>query len=352
MNKKQSIIIAASSIIILIAILFSPITVPLNLTVRCKVKPVHSWIAKLGTDGNVSTTMVNSKTGAVENYFSAIPERGDSYSFELNIDKLKTGRVENGDTIGSIKSNLTAGTLAELNSRLVTAKGTLKLLITGEKESLVRYAQEQVKAAEERAEYFKALFQRKKELFEDGSISEEEMELHRTSARQAAIEVAVQQANLESIQTGSKTEQISLIRNEIRAIEEEIEVVKKKLASFTIISPMSGIISAYNSADTILTISSENMLLMIPINWNFNSILREGLAVKVENFEGLKFHINSLRAGVHIINGQQTVIAIAETDQVSPLLMENLWLKCTINFGDFSIFDFIKWKLLQTYEVN
>lgn len=352
MKTKRTLLITGGSIILLLALILSPIKVPMSLDIPCKIRPAYSWIVKLGADANVATTLFNSSSGIIEDYFSAVPSRGDIYAFQLK-NGISQNWIGKGDTIGYINSNLTSQQLASLEGRLSTAKGTLNLLLTGEKESLVKYAREQVNAAREKASYLKKLYDRKKALFDDGLLSSEEIELHKSDARQAEIEVSVFQANLESVESGSKTEQINLVKNEIRAVESEIEIIKEKLASFIITSPIAGNLISYNSSDTILTVNSPDFVLIIPVNWKYNILLNVGQAVEIADISAgdSSFRIKNIRSGVEVFNGQQVVVVIAESEKNDLVLPENLWLKCNLNLGEFTLLEFLKWKLLQTYEV-
>ena len=212
--SKKNIIITISAFVLIIVILMLPVTVPMTIEVPCKISPASKWFVELGNDGNILTSLHNAQSGSIENYFSAVPERGDSYVFKL-IKNPEDNWVEQGDTIGIIHSSLLSQEYATLTGRLQASQANLKILMTGEKASIVKHAQEQLNAAKENAEYQNKIYQIKNDLYKKNLISFEENELYRSQARQAEIDVDVKQAYLESIETGGKQEQINLVKDEI-----------------------------------------------------------------------------------------------------------------------------------------
>lgn len=351
MSKKNITITSVAAAIIIIVLLL-PITLPMSIKVPCKISPAYTWVVEFGNDGNVLTTLHNSQSGSIESSFSAVPERGDSYEFKLLKDS-DVNWVEKGDTIGLIQSNLLSQEYAALTGRLSTSRATLNVLMTGEKESLVKQAQQQLNAAIENAEYLNKIYANKKQLFEQNLISFEENELYRSQAKQAEIDIAAKRAYLESIQTGSKQEQINLVKNEIRAIEQELKVLNDKLESYVIVAPIKGNVNAYNSADTILTVNSPENILFIPVSWKYQSLLQDGLSIElhIADFESVNYSVIKVTNEIQQFNGEQVLTLIAKPDDENLILPANLWVSCNLKLGDVTLLEFIKWKLSQTYEV-
>ncbi len=343
----------AGSLLVIIIIFFIPFNIPLTLEVPCKIRPVNSWVLKLQNNGSLVTSLYNSKTGTIEDYFSSVPDRGDNYGFTLLKKNFSESWANKGDTLGLITSNLSALQMAELSGRLTTAKGNLNLLLSGEKESLVNYAREQLNAAIEQSKYLNVIYGRKKALFDEGLLSEEDLETFKSEAKLSEIDISVKKANLESVTSGEKFEQINLVKSEIQAIEKEIAILQQKLSSFVITAPLSGKITAYNSVDTVLSVNSKDYVLIIPVNWKYQSLLEIGIKVElIVNDENLSnFKIEKIRPDVSKFNGQQVIIAIAGAEEITYDLPENLWLKCNLELGDFSILEYIKWKLQYSYEL-
>jgi hypothetical protein len=351
MNKKNITIIAASLLLIVVVLLL-PITVSMSVEVPCKISPAYKWFVQLGNDGNILTSLHNAQSGSIENYFSSVPERGDSYAFNLVRDPSSSW-VEEGDTIGIIQSNLFSQEYAALKGRLETSKANLNILLTGEKESLVQQAREQLNAAIENAQYLKKLYELKNDLFKKGLLSFEENELYRSQARQAEIDVAVKQAYLESIQTGSKQEQINLVRNEIKSIQQELQVLNEKKKSYIITSPIRGTINSFNSSDTILTVNSPKSILFIPVAWKYQHLIIRGQQVELKDATGqnVSFTVSKISSAIKHFNGEQVLTIVATSEQIDLGFPDNLWTSCVLSLGDVSLFDFLKWKLSQTYEV-
>ena len=112
-------------------------------------------------------------------------------------------------------------------------------------------------------------------------------------------------------------------------------------------------ISRDQSGFTILSVSSKKFVLLIPVNWKYQSLLKPGLDVELpfDNEDLNNFKIENIRNDISMFNGQQVIVVVAGSKNITFDLPENLWLKCTLNLGDFSILQFIKWKLQYSYEL-
>ena len=350
--SKKNIIISLSAVLLIIVILMLPVTVPMTIDVPCKISPASKWFVELGNDGNVLTSLHNAQSGSIENYFSAVPERGDTYVFKL-IKNPSDNWVEQGDTIGIIHSSLLSQEYAALQGRFQAGQANLKILMSGEKASIVKHAQEQLNAAKENADYQNKIYSLKNDLYKKNLISFEENELYRSQARQAEIDVAVKQAYLESIETGGKQEQINLVKDEIRSLKEQLQVLNEKKNSHIIVTPIKGIVNSYNSADTILTVSSPNSILFIPLAWRFQPLIKVGMQVELNMDDGRQvvFHVSKITNDIQKFNGTQVLTLIAASEQSNLGLPDNLWTACTLNLGEVSLYEFLIWKLSQTYEV-
>lgn len=349
---KKNITILSAAIIVVIIILLLPIKLPMSIHVPCKIRPTYTWILELGNDGNVLTSLHNAKSGSIESYYSAVPERGDSYEFKLTHNSQNSW-VEKGDTIGTIYSSLSSQEYAALTGRLKTSQANLNVLMTGEKESLIQQAQQQLNAAIENAEYLNNIYQRKKQLFDDKLISIEEIELYKSQAKQAEIDVNAKRAYLKSLQTGGKQEQINLVKNEIQSIEKELQVVSSKLNNYVIVSPIKGQINSYSSEDTILTVNSPKSVLYVPVAWQYMPLLKIGTQIELDvpDSNPILFTVAKITGEIQNFNDRQVVTLIGVNDKENIALPANLWLTGSLSLGDVSLWEFIKWKLQQTYEV-
>jgi multidrug resistance efflux pump len=184
---------------------------------------------------------------------------------------------------------------------------------TGEKQDLIEVARKKIKYSEAKIQEKTLLFERAKELFRKEYISKEEYDVSLWQLKQAEIENEIDKAQLEACLTGSKNEDLTVLKTTIDSYLGEIELLKKRLKDFVLRSPISGDILREFSKDTLLIVNNTSKLILYtPIRFEKTQYLREGEIVQIElnNIsEEVTGVLLSLSREVKILNGVQILYA-------------------------------------------
>jgi multidrug resistance efflux pump len=256
--------------------------------------------------------------------------------------------VRVGDTIGFFYSNEVEYQLARLRGLLDVEKATLKFYMTGEKEAVVEQVRRKLEGAREQMEAQRKIFERAKALYEKNLISAQEFELAQSTLKLYEANVEIAEAELQNVMTGAKGEQIKLIEANIRAIQEQINVLEKRAKSSVLTTPISGVISGYFSQDTILAVmDTSKFIILLPIKLLDTQIVKPGHTVEIKNQESLTAMVKGSHNRVEILNGEQVVFYIAESKDKIVNLKPGAIVTCYVKIGKVNLIEFVT-KFIKT----
>ncbi len=344
MGLKFRAVYISGAILVSVIILLQ---VRVNLSIKAfgKLYPVKAWFLIRGANGEVIASLHDYESGVVNSYEVAQVMRGDVFRFTLN---TMRNFVRTGDTIGFFYSNEVEYQLARLKGLLDVEKATLKFYMTGEKESIVEQARRKLEGAREQMEAQRKIFERAKSLYEKNLISAQEFELAQSTLKLYEANVEIAKAELQSVMTGAKEEQIKLIQANIKAIQEQINVLEKRIKSFVLTTPISGVISGHFSRDTILAImDTSKFIVLFPIKLLDVSMVKPGHTVVIKNRETLTAVVKSSHNRVEILNGEQVVFYTAESKGKVINLKPGAIVTCYIKIGKVTLVEFIT-KFIRT----
>jgi hypothetical protein len=332
---------------------FLPIQFSYKITSGGKILPAKSWIVSKGNSGQLISFLHNREKGVIDNYSVKEFERGDDIHLLLNEDFKIGETINEKDTVGFIYSNEIEKELALLQSELNVAKSSLDFNLSGEKESVIREAEENLKFYTSQAEVHNKILSRQKALREKNLLSQEEFELTLNQAELNDISIAIAKARLESVSTGAKKEQIELINNQIQSLEKQIGVLQKRYTSYYLISPIDGVVSNLTSGDTLFTISdNDEFIVMIPVKISEIEFIKNDSKVEVKHplsAESRSGKIILIDYSTHNLSGEQVIFAIAiveNGDQTeSPdhkRLASGLMVECKIDGGSAGLYEHLK----------
>lgn len=330
---KVTIIVVAA--IALLAVFFQlPLTFTHKIDAAARILPAREWILQRGNDGSLMATMRNHRNALVENYSVVQVERGDAVQFRFS-SKLETReRISLGDTIGAIHSNEVVRQLARQRGNLSQAQATLDLYLSGEKAAVVEEARRKWALSREKATLQKEILARQEELFKKDLISREAYEITKNTADVYQLEAGMARAQLQTVKTGAKPEQIQLIRFQIQSIKDEIRVLENRIRRFTLLAPFDGRIIRTPARDTLLIVNDTAMVALIPVNINHFPEIQTGRTVQ--------FNVNSAQSKIRgqiirvnknlmVLNGEQVFTAIAEIENYPEHFPLNYITACSIS---------------------
>jgi hypothetical protein len=343
--RPKSLLVILLVIGIVTAILFIPVELPYAISTAGKILPAKSWVIVKGNNGQLISLLHNRKKGIVDSYSVKEFERGDNVSFTLS-NWFGIGRMINEkDTIGYIYSNEIERQLAVLQSEIEVAKSLLEFNISGEKGPVIKEAEENLNYQIKNASEQEKIFRRQEALFQKDLISQEEFDLAVNQADLNKISIAIARARFESVSTGAKQEQIELIKSQIRALQNQADILKKRLSSYSIVSPISGMVNSLSSGDTLFTISeNSDFVVMVPVKINdmeFIKINSEILITLPSSSKKLRAFIEFIDNSAMDFSGSQVVLAVASVEP-NDRLLNGLMVECEIDGGTANLRDHIK----------
>lgn len=328
-------LIGALAFVGTLALFLVPMKIPYSIEVPGRMMPIREWILTTGENGQLRATLYDHIPGTMRTYSVTQFERGDVMRFTLHPAIRPGASVATGDTVGVIYSNKTEHQLAQLTGALSTAMASLNLYRSGEKESVIREAQQRLAHAREQAEEQRKILERLRMLYERDFISEQEIEIAESTLGLYDIHVTIAEAQLQTVQTGSKEEQIDLVCSRIRALKEEMNTVRKRLEHLTLISPLSGVVFRFFSGDTLVAMGdTAAYVVVMPVKWKDRRYLTSKQEVTL-NVDGLhsSLHGTLLQLGrvVQVLNGQQVLWATAIVKPNAEGLAPGLIVRCSIS---------------------
>jgi hypothetical protein len=338
-------------VIVALAAVSAYIKIPYNINTKGVVVPVKEWSLTRLPDGTIVNTEKDNLTNRITYYSVMEFQRGDHAEFIVNEKVFSGSHVSKGDTIGYIRSYEEEKRLLELTGGLEEQIGVLQVYLTGEKQEEVDVAMERVILAEQEYEIQKKFLERAQILYETGVIAAEEWELQLNEYQVKRQNMNIARSVGEALASGSKQEEIDLVRNNIRFYERQIEQAEKRIDAFNIVAPFSGTIAREQMQEQIdieslmRVVNMEVMLVRLPVElYQLDYI---------ENGDQINLQLNSARQTyqakvievdntVQFIDQRQNVFITALVDENSDRFIPNMLVEAEIECGELSSWNFMK----------
>lgn len=249
-------------------VFFSPARFPFPVHTYATITPAQKWILVKGTNGQLVARTFNYESGMSDGYRVANFATGTSITFTIAPSLALGQHVSVGDTVGWISSSETQERLVVLNGQLAAAQQMLAVNASGQKSAVITEAEQRLRAAQRQRDEYQSTLARYKTLFDRNLIAAGEYEAVQSNAHRLDDDIAIATAGLEAARTGAKPEQVALAESNVAALKNEISAINSRAATFTLRTPINGIVVPTSSGDTLLTIAStSSCVAMVPIRW-------------------------------------------------------------------------------------
>jgi hypothetical protein len=310
-----------------------------------EVNPSQKWVLAKGTEGQIISGVMDYKHAVSDNLFVVQFERGESMNFHLVPTILSKSTLEIGDTVAVMYSSQLQERLIKLKGDLLIAQAGLAAKSTGEKQSLIEEEKKKIKYSETKIQEKKILFERTQELLKKGYVSKEEFDASQWELKQAEIENEIDCAQLDVYLSGSKNEDLQVLRATIQSYLNEIELLKKRLQDFILQSPIHGDIIRNFSKDTLLIVSNTSCLVLnVPVRYEKTYYLTEEEPVRIalKNIpEELTGTLVALSKEVKMINGVQILYARISIETNKHRLVSGLVIGGEIILPKVTVFEYL-----------
>jgi hypothetical protein len=332
-------------LIILLIVLILPLKLPYSFNVPGKVMAAEEWLMIKSLNGPLQILLKNNITGTSKSYSVLEFERGDNTKFNINPRITIGSTISKYDTIGSIFSDALEYSLTSLKGELNVARSLLNQSLSGEKESLIKEAKDNLDFAVKKIELDKKVFFRKQTLHEKGLISDEEFEISQTTLELDETAVKVAEAKLQTVLTGEKKEQIDLIKSQITSLQKQITILEKKSASFNLISPINGFVSWIPDGDTLLIISDTSAyVISFPVPLLKKNYINSETCIKViypSGSEEITAESERIDGSIKYLSLKPVVIGQAVIKGSQSNFMPGLMVECKVQCGSIPISEHI-----------
>ena len=345
LTSRKLLIIWIVIISIIVLLLILPIKLNYTLHVKGKILPNKEWIIYKGTDGRLTSLLTNYKTGINQSYDVTLFDRGDAMKFTFNSALHSGSWIKSNDTIAVVYSNEIERQIENLKGQIASAKASLMMNETGEKESIVNQEKKNLDYAIRQAEEQKKVLDRTEALYNKGLVSQEEYEIVKGSYDLYEINISISKARLDAVETGVKKEQIGLIKSQIIFLEKELVVMQRRFKGFTVTSPINGIVSRKTNSDTLMVISDvSNHILLCPVKVNDKKFISDSALVEViaiGRSQNITAHVYEIDNNVKIVNGLQVVMVTSEIDESNKDINPSIIVDCYIHTGSLTPLQFL-----------
>mgnify|MGYP006290625391 CR=1 FL=1 len=283
-NMKISLkkLIFLSAVFFLVLIVLLTVKTPYTIKAPCRIIAQHEWTLTQIQPDKLSAELVKNDSNIVK-YFSLLQfDRQDFVEFYMAPNVFQGMSVNSGDVLGNMISSENRLLLVELKGQLEKARASLLSLSTGEKETLQAEAEQAIKYAKAELNAFKPKLERSRALYQQELISKEDWEIAEATHETLKLNVALQEARLKVLQTGEKKESIRINEADINRLQDQIEILKNKMALEVIKSPIDGVIHDPNLEQGILCNVSkiDSLVIQIPVKEELRKHIEVGQKIR------------------------------------------------------------------------
>ena len=219
-----------------------------------------------------------------------------------------------------ISSPETERLLEQLSGELRRAAALVSVSSTGEKEAIVKSANERLAYAQAQRDGHQKTLERMKALFDRGIISKQEYDVVATSGEMYNALVTTAQAELKAVSTGAKPSEIAMNQAGVRSFENQIAVLRAKLDRFSLKAPFDGVVYETSIADTVALIGSrDSFVVVMPVRLADAAHVQQGASINVEyaSTKALKGKVHMIGSVAHQLGNEAYVLAtiLLESDR-------------------------------------
>lgn len=339
-------LISCLLIIILLALF---VKVPYYIKGPCRLLPEQNWsLIQIEPDKIIARLECNSPH-KISEYKLLQFDRPDFVSFKI-AHSLRPGHImKQGELIGHITSTENQFKLGELMSQLYQARDEFEVILSGEKLPIQKEAEVQLNYAETAYRLFRPIAERKRQLYADSLISQEEWEQAETKLKLLKLDISVAKARFESVRTGQKEEMVQLMKTKIQSLEKQVADMKSKISAEAISTPIAGMMLDSYEPGTICSIAKvDTMIVQIPIEEKNRRYAKKGLPFRLkissmgtEIFSG---ELESVGNNAHMVTGRMMFILIGVIENPERNIMPGSTGYVKIYCGNYPV-----WKYFRTW---
>ncbi len=184
---------------------------------------------RISATGTIETTEVNIATKSAGIIRSLIPQEGD--------------RLDSGQVVAEIDHSDLDRQLEQAQAGLALARANLELAINGPQREDIEQAEAVVRQAQVQLDAARTDLQRMEQLARDGTATQKQLDDARTRTRTAEAALAMTEATLAKLRSGTRHEQIAGARAQVAQAEATVGLVRQRIQDTVVRSPLGGVVT-------------------------------------------------------------------------------------------------------------
>lgn len=269
-------------------VLFVPIRFQSEDRIPARLFASQVWTLKHAGGGELISHLEDREAGVSSLYSVQSIERGDVAAFELTPAIRLGAAVSAGDTVGVLRSTDSDRDLAELASRVRVSASEVATYTEGAKAALVEAEQKRLEQVQAQLALQERIVSRLRQLRDQGVVSVDEVERAETAEVELRGRVAVFEAELEVLRTGSRESERRLAATRLQATRQRLEALAEQRAAFAQTTPIGGTVTRSAGDSVLVTVKDfSRWVAVLPATLEQASRLQPGsvLSVLVEGEE-------------------------------------------------------------------
>jgi hypothetical protein len=333
-RDRRPLYVACVAVPLIAAMYLFDLPVPRSIGTIVYVRPGQTWMLMRGTEGQLIGQLTDHRTGTTTDLQVVQFERGEAMSLHMSPSAASGSTLHAGDTVARVSSSSIFERLAQIRREVAITRATLAARSAGDRTPLVEEARRKVEYAETDVREKDILHSRLRELHTKGYASQEEFDVSLARLRKAQLDREMASAQLAACTTGSKPEDLAVLRTTVEAYAGEIGLLTQRLDGCVIRSPLSGPVVRRDGSDTLIVVTDTSCTMLdIPFRYSQAQGLCPGehVAIRVSFADGqLEGTITSVAPEAETVNGIQIVHARIQVHRREIHLTPGLLLPGTV----------------------
>lgn len=211
----------------------------------CEVEASSRFVVTSPVGGTLETMLIegaDSSAALVEHHARSILQATASdfsvVAYEINVREGE--RVDRGDTLVLLSSNLYLATLAATEARRDRVTAERNLLLSGPKQDAIKELRAEIQEATATVQNREVELQRMKMMYERNLVAEKDYEKAKTELDVAKAQKQGKNSKLALLISEPKAEELAIKEAELASLEAEIDFLRTQIAASTVLSPITG----------------------------------------------------------------------------------------------------------------
>ena len=310
--------IGGAILLVVLFVLFVPIRFQSVDRIPARLFAAQVWTLEHSGGGELISHLEDREAGVSSLYAVQSIDRGDVARFDLGSGIRLGSYVSAGDTIGVLQSTDSDRDLAELASQVSVSASEVATYTEGAKAALVEAEQARLEQVQAQLALQERIVSRLRQLRDQGVVSTDEVERAETAEVELRGRVAVFEAELEVLRTGSRESERRLAAARLQATRQRLEALAEQRAEFAQTTPIGGTVTRSESDSMLVTIKDfSRWVAVIPATLEQASRLQPGSTLRVLVVgEPLEAVVTNVDRSAGVLGGESVVLVTCRIEGV------------------------------------